>query len=227
MRNTKLIIMIEGAVIAGVCVALSFIPLNTANADFDLSLGLIPLGVFALRRGLAPGMAVGFVWGLLLIALARAYFLAIPQVLLEYPVAFAFGGFGGILSGRFKRGLANEKEAAAVHAHAGAAGEARPAAAALHAHTGAAGEAGPAAARLSRRILLTVVFAGVLAAVTRWVFHFWAGLIFWMDYMPEGVNPYMFNFIANGASAAANAIMLAIVLTILFKTSRTIFIPKE
>jgi len=62
--------------------------------------------------------------------------------------------------------------------------------------------------------------------VTRWFFHFWAGLIFWMGYMPEGVNPYLYNFIANGASAAANAIMLAVVLAILFKTARPLFMPK-
>jgi len=187
MRNTKLIAMIEGAIIAGVCVALSFIPLSTANASFDLSLGLIPLGVYALRRGALPGMAVGFVWGLLLIVLGKAYILAIPQVLLEYPVAFAFGGFGGILAPMLRNELSKE--------HAGAA-------------------------------IRTVVFSGILTAVTRWFFHFLAGLIFWGSYAPEGVSPLAFSLFFNGTSAAANALMLAVVLPILLRAARPLFVPK-
>ena len=186
MKNSKLITMIEGAIIAGVCVALSYIPLNTANAAFDLSLGLIPLGVYALRRGLPAGMAVGFVWGLLLIVLGKAYILTIPQVLLEYPLAFAFGGFGGIFAGRLKNGMA-----------------------------------------IDAGVLSTVILAGIVAAVTRWFFHFWAGVIFWGSYAPEGMSPYLYSFIANGASAAANAVMLAVVLLIFVKTAKTLFVAKD
>ena len=186
MKNTKLIIMIEGAIIAGVCVALSFIPLNTANAAFDISLGLIPLGVYALRRGLLPGMAVGFVWGLLLIVLGKAWILSIPQVVLEYPLAFAFGGFGGIFSKRLR--MCFEK---------------------------------------GKSIIITVVFAAIAAAATRWFFHFWAGVIFWGSTAPEGMNVYLFSFIFNGSSAAANAAILAVILVILVKTARTLFIAKD
>ena len=194
MNTTKLITMIEGAVIAAVCVALSFIPLNTANAAFDLSLGLIPLGVYALRRGLLPGLIVGFVWGVLLIVLGKAFFLTIPQILLEYPVAFAFGGFGGIFSGPLQRRLAG----------------------------GSANGAGNL-----RGVVPLVVFAGVTAAVARWFFHFWAGVIFWGSYAPAGMSPYLYSFIANGASAAANAVLLAILLSVLAKTARILFIPNK
>jgi len=188
MKNTKLITMIEGAIIAGVCVALSFVPLNTANASFDLSLGLIPLGVYALRRGLLPGMSVGLVWGLLLIVIGKAYFLTIPQVLLEYPVAFAFGGFGGILAPMLRREFVADRFGAMVR---------------------------------------TIIFAGILAAVTRWFFHFWAGVIFWGSYAPEGLSPVAFSLIFNGASAGANAVMLAVVLPILFRAARPLFIAKD
>ena len=203
MRDTKLITMIEGAIIAGVCVALSFIPLNTANASFDLSLGLIPLGVYALRRGALPAMAVGFVWGVLLIVVGKAYFLTIPQVLLEYPVAFAFGGFGGILAPLLHRQLASvasDGESASSPGHA-------------------APSIGPA--------IRTIIFAGVIAAVARWFFHFWAGFIFWGSYAPEGVSPFAFSLFFNGISAAANAGMLAVVLLVIFRAARPLFIPKE
>jgi len=188
MRNTKLITMIEGAIIAGVCVALSYVPLNTANASFDLSLGLIPLGVYALRRGVLPAMAVGFVWGLLLIVLGKAYFLTIPQVLIEYPIAFAFGGLGGILAPLLSRELAAER-------------------------------LGPA--------IRTVIFAGVIAAVARWFFHFVAGVIFWGSYAPEGVSPVVYSLFFNGISAAANAGMLAVLLAIILRAARPLFIAKK
>ena len=181
MRNEKLIIMIEGAIIAGICVALSYIPLNTANAAFDISLGLIPLGVYALRRGALPAMGVGLIWGLLLIVLGKAYILAIPQVILEYPVAFAFGGLGGLFSKR----LQNTSNA-----------------------------------------ILTVALSAVIAALARWFFHFWAGVIFWGSYAPEGTSPYFYSFVLNGSSAAANAIILAIILIVLLRTARRIFNPK-
>jgi len=187
MRNTKLITMIEGAIIAGVCVALSFIPLNTANASFDLSLGLIPLGIFALKRGALPAMAVGFVWGLLLIVLGKAYILMIPQVLLEYPVAFAFGGLGGILAPVLLRELSADRMGAAIR---------------------------------------TIVFSGLISAAARWFFHFLAGLIFWGDFAPEGMSPVAFSLFFNGISAAANALMLAIILPILFRATRPLFADK-
>jgi len=203
MRNTKLIVMIEGAVIAAICVALSFIPINTANAAFDLSLGLIPLGVYALRRGLLPGLAVGFVWGLLLIVLGKAYILTIPQVLLEYPLAFAFGGFGGVFSGLLKRRLSAYPDKINID-----------------------NADKPKKSGIGGAITI-VIFAGIVAAIARWFFHFWAGVVFWGSYAPEGMSPYLYSFIMNGTSAAANAAMLAAVLAILLKTARLLFIPQK
>ncbi|MDR3304489.1 MAG: energy-coupled thiamine transporter ThiT [Clostridiales Family XIII bacterium] len=176
MRNTKLLTMLEGAIIAVIAFVLSYVPLQTANAALDLSLGLIPLGVYALRRGLGPGLAAGLIWGLLLILFGKAYILSLPQVILEYPIAFAFGGFGGIFSGRLRKALSEKNQIS---------------------------------------IVLTVVFAGIAAAVARWFFHYWAGVIFWGSYAPEGMSPFLYSFIANGTSAAMNAAMLAIISAIM------------
>jgi len=195
MKNTKLITMIEGAIIAGVCVALSFIPLNTANAAFDLSLGLIPLVVYALRRGFVPGLAVGLVWGLLLIVLGKTFILTIPQVLLEYPVAFALGGFGGIFSGLLRKKLATDIKVGVTAVKGG--------------------------------VTAIIISAAVCSAAARWFVHFWAGVIFWGSYAPEGMNPYFYSFIFNGASAAANAAMLAVVLLLLARAAKMMFVPKD
>ena len=235
MRNTKLITMIEGAIIAGVCVALSYIPLNTANAAFDLSLGLIPLGVYSLRRGLVPGMAAGFIWGLLLIALGKAWILSIPQVLLEYPIAFAFGGFGGIFSKRLSQKLAYGNAAGTAKPTTAAAGHGTKATSMSEAGTTKATTADAGGTTKPTNtgevgIVLTVVFASVAAAVARWFFHFWAGVVFWSSTAPEvmnGMSPYLYSFFPNAASAAANAAMLAIILVILVRAARKLFIPPK
>ena len=190
MRNQKLIIMIEGAIIAGVCVALSYIPLNTTNADFDISLGLIPLGVYALRRGAPPALAVGLIWGLLLILLGKAFILSVPQVILEYPVAFAFGGLGGLFCMKLKRLLQTSQTSQPPQAF---------------------------------RITATITFAALTATVARWFFRFWAGVIFWGGYAPENMNPYLWSFLFNGASALANAVVVAVVLTVLVRTAPRLF----
>ena len=104
-RKNRLTVIIEGAIIAALAFALSFIPLQTPTASLDLSLGLIPLLVYALRRGVGPGMAVGLVWSLLWMVLGRPSIYYPIQAVLDYPVAFALGGLGGVFSWPLRRSL--------------------------------------------------------------------------------------------------------------------------
>ena len=180
--------MLEGVIIAAIAVVLSFLPIQTGNAYFDLSIGLIPLGVYMLRRGAGPGMAAGALWGLLLIVLGKAWVLSPIQVILEYPVAFAFGGFGGIWAGKLRKNITEKNTGATIG---------------------------------------VVILAGVSSAVARWFFHFIAGFVFWGDYAPEGMSPYLYSFIGNGGSALANAIMMAVVLVIVVSKAQTLVRPKD
>jgi thiamine transporter ThiT len=41
------------------------------------------------------------------------------------------------------------------------------------------------------------------------------------------MSPYIYSGIMNGASAAANAAMLAVVLTVVVKAAPALFVPKE
>lgn len=77
-----------------------FLPIEFANSGLDLSLGMVPLVLYSFRRGLLPGVAAGFVWGMLNIILGTAMknFLSVPQIIFEYPFAFAFGGMGGVFA---------------------------------------------------------------------------------------------------------------------------------
>lgn len=105
MEKNKTLVWVEAAIIAALAYVLGLIPLETANAAFDISLGLIPLVIFSLRRGVAPAMFAGAIWGTLSILTGKAYMVTIPQVIFEYPFAFAFGGMGGIFSKPIKLAL--------------------------------------------------------------------------------------------------------------------------
>lgn len=177
-------IHIEGAIIAAMAFALSLIPINSPNASFDLSLGLIPLVVYSLRRGAAAGMTAGLVWGLLLIAVGRAWFLSVPQVIFEYPFAFAFGGIGGLMGKRVRESIFSGAKS---------------------------------------RLFLKIGLASVIAAFSRWFWHFWAGVVFWSDNAPPGMDPCLWSFIFNGLSAVANTAMLILVLCPLSRATPKLF----
>ncbi len=188
-KKMELQVWVEGTVIAAAAMALSFIPIQTANSAFDLSLGMVPLVLYSYRRGFIPGLTAGFVWGLLSIVIGTAMknFVSVPQIIFEYPFAFAFGGFGGLFAKKIQH---------AIQTH-------------------------------SNLTIYYVGLGGVVAALARWFWHFWAGVFVWGAYAPEGMNPYLYSFIFNGASALANAIYVAVVLGILVKVAPQLFIPKR
>lgn len=78
---------------------LSLIPLGVGW--FSVSVGSIALLVYALRRGFIPGLVAGLIWGLMHFALGNVYYLSVPQVLIEYVLAFMSVGFAGLLSAPF------------------------------------------------------------------------------------------------------------------------------
>lgn len=105
-RNTR--IMMEGTIIAALCMALSFIP-TTIGTSFTVSLGQIPLTIFALRRGFRPAFIAGFIWGILHILLGQAYILTFWQGLIEYVIAFPFAAFAGLYAGKVQQQLRNRE----------------------------------------------------------------------------------------------------------------------
>jgi len=109
-------VWIEGTIVAAMATALSFIPIQTANSTFDLSLGLVPLVLYSYRRGLLPGLLSGLIWGILNILLGTAMknFISVPQIIFEYPFAFTFGGMGGIFATKIQNALTAKKSNKAV-----------------------------------------------------------------------------------------------------------------
>lgn len=63
---------------------------------------MIPVVIYSFRRGFLPGLASGFIWGLLHILLGKAYILTVSQGLIEYLLAFACAGFAGLYAGKIQ-----------------------------------------------------------------------------------------------------------------------------
>lgn len=176
---------VEAAIIASLAYVLGFIPIQSGNAAFDLSLGLIPLVLFSFKRGAIPAIVAGFLWGLLSILTGKAIVVSVPQVIFEYPFAFSFAGLGGVFSAEIKKDLAQHHQ---------------------------------------KRAIFYMVLASFVATFSRWFWHFWAGVFVWGSYAPIGQSPYLFSFLANGASFVTNFILLSVAFTLLLKLGKKRFI---
>lgn len=101
--NTKMLAL--GAVCMALSNVLSMIKL------FDMPQGgsvtpasMLPLMLFAYVYGVGPGMTVGAVYGVMQFMI-EPYFLSVPQMLLDYPIAFAMVGLAGLFSKSENRAL--------------------------------------------------------------------------------------------------------------------------
>ncbi|MHC5269345.1 energy-coupled thiamine transporter ThiT [Enterococcus sp. LJL98] len=106
-------VMVEGTIIAALAIVLSFLPTNIGSS-FTISLGQIPLTLYALRRGLKPGLMAGFIWGILHFPIGNVAFLSVPQVLIEYLLAFLFAGFAGIYAPKLYQAMREGRQGLAI-----------------------------------------------------------------------------------------------------------------
>lgn len=113
-RRNDLIVLTEGALITALAMVLSFVPHSTGASSVEFVYGLIPMAIFALRRGLKAGMMAGLVWGLLDLVLrgfSSGGFLNPLQGFIEYPLAFAVIGLIGLGSNKVKQTIKDGKNA--------------------------------------------------------------------------------------------------------------------
>ena len=105
--HNKTRIMVEGTIVAALSFMLSLIPTNIGSS-FTISLGMIPLTIFAFRRGLRPALLSAFIWGILHFPAGDVYYLSVLQVLIEYPIAFTFAGFAGLYAPKVQQNLLDD-----------------------------------------------------------------------------------------------------------------------
>ncbi|WP_018662186.1 energy-coupled thiamine transporter ThiT [Heyndrickxia acidiproducens] len=99
MKTLSLQAMIEAAIFAAFAMVLDMLPSVKVTSGISLSFAMLPVFVIAFRWGLKAGLASGFVWSLLQLITGDARDILNPvQGILEYPVAFSFTAFAGLLT---------------------------------------------------------------------------------------------------------------------------------
>ena len=86
--------LVEGSLCVSLSIALSFIKLFTLPQGGSVSLGMLPIIIFALRRGGTSGVFAGLAVGMLKLFLG-GYIVHPIQAMLDYPVANALIGTAG------------------------------------------------------------------------------------------------------------------------------------
>ena len=90
----------EGAMLIGAAQVLSMLKLYEMPNGGSVTLGMLPILVFAVRWGLGRGLLAGFTFGLLQMFFDGAYALGWQSMLLDYLVAFTPLGLAGLFRGR-------------------------------------------------------------------------------------------------------------------------------
>lgn len=99
MGNSRIRELTEIALTGVLAFLLSFIKLKL-SPSLSASLAVIPLWLFALRRGWGNGAVAGLLYGLLRIITGTASYLTIFQVVIEYPFAYLLAGIAGFWASR-------------------------------------------------------------------------------------------------------------------------------
>lgn len=162
---------------AGVMIALAFIlskiKIYQAPQGGSITAGsMIPIILFSLRWGVGPGVLAGVAFGLLKMAFG-VYFFSVPQVILEYPVAFGLLGLSGLFAN------AKNKEGMAYY-------------------TG-------------------ITLATLIAIGGRFLCHFAAGMIFFKEFIPEGMHPVLYSLGYQASYLVPEFVISAIILSLVWK----------
>lgn len=97
MDNKRSRIFIEGAMMIAVAQILSLLPTGIGSS-FSVSIGSIPIILFALRHGWQKGMIIGLAYGLFKIAIGDVYWLHFAQGMIEYTLPYTCLGLAGIFA---------------------------------------------------------------------------------------------------------------------------------
>lgn len=114
MRNLRLLVMIEVAFFAAFGFILDILPSIKISPAISISFAMVPIFILAFRRGVVAGLLSGFLWGLLQVVFGDAVYLTPVQFMLEYFIAFAFVGFGGLFYAIIQKSFQNGHKKAAL-----------------------------------------------------------------------------------------------------------------
>lgn len=113
MTGTRTRVLVEMALSIGLAWVLARFAVFRMPNGGTISLDMLPLFVFALRRGLRPGLLAGGLFGVLDLTV-DPYIFNWAQVVLDYPAAYMMIGAAGALSPLWHRAVARGRMASAV-----------------------------------------------------------------------------------------------------------------
>lgn len=108
MQQQRLLFIIEIAILTALALVLDLLPFLKFKiwpAGGSISFAMIPVFIAAFRWGLKGGIASGFLWGILQIAVGDAYILNFWQGLIEYGFAFTVLGLAGIVTNQVQEAV--------------------------------------------------------------------------------------------------------------------------
>ena len=88
--------LVEGAAMVALATALSYLKLFELPQGGSVCIGMLPILLFAVRRGVGNGLVAGLAYGLLQLIFDGAYAWGWASMLLDYVVAFTVLGFAGV-----------------------------------------------------------------------------------------------------------------------------------
>ena len=103
-EHQKLLTIAEGAISIAIAYALSFIKFKIWPEGGSIDIVMVPLLIFAWRRGIGWGVAVGLLFGTIKCFFAGGFAWGWQSILLDYSIAYAAVGLGG-LTRKLKYGL--------------------------------------------------------------------------------------------------------------------------
>ena len=98
--NQQLRTLTEGAISVALAVVLNFFKLDLGPEGGSVNLVLIPLVLYAMRRGCGAGIAAGFVFGTLKALIGGGIDYGWQSLLLDYSVAYALVGLAGLFNNK-------------------------------------------------------------------------------------------------------------------------------
>ena len=97
--NSRLVTLCEGAIMVAMALGLSYIKFRLFTTGGSVDAVMLPLMVFALRRGAGWGVGAGVIFGTLKYFLAGGVAYTWQAMLMDYTVAYAAVGLAGFFSG--------------------------------------------------------------------------------------------------------------------------------
>ena len=77
------------------------------------------------------------------------------------------------------------------------------------------------------QLVLWIVVATFVGSFARYIWHFFAGVIFWGEYAPKGMSPIWYSFIVNGGTMLGAALLCSLALGVLITAAPRLLLRKE